>query len=174
MVHGVGGHDHLSNLLRTYQSFRANLTSVEAPVVGEDQIPGWRLVDFNEGADPPVLRLEPILPTPEGGVGAVVMYEVNYSGFAGVVRRNHPIDLTGLFLGLDLAICAARQRKRDERDAAGSEHTPDIAAHRRPVAAAGIAVEDRGVNAVPMMARRPAKLSELIAPAATRQHHGRL
>ncbi len=111
-VHGVGGHDHLSNLLRTYQSFRANLKSVEAPVIGEDQIPGWRLTQFEEGATPPFLRLEPRVEPPAGAVGAVCLYEVNYSGFAGVVRRNHPIDLTNLFLGLDLAVCAARQRPR--------------------------------------------------------------
>lgn len=135
MVHGVGGHDHLSNLLRTYQSFRANLTSVEVPVLGEDQIPGWRLSDFDEGADPPTLRLEPILPTPDGGVGAVVMYEVNYSGFAGVVRRNQPIDLTGLFLGLDLAICAARHRPRDARDPVFGADTTAIAASLQRVAA---------------------------------------
>jgi hypothetical protein len=111
-VHGVGGHGHLSNLLRTYQSFRANLKSVEAPVLGEDQIPGWRLTQFEEGATPPFLRLEPRVEPPAGSVGAVCLYEVNYSGFAGVVRRNHRIDLTNLFVGLDLAVCAARQRPR--------------------------------------------------------------
>lgn len=112
MVHGVGGHDHLSNLLRTYQSFRANLTSVEAPVVGEDLIPAWRLTQFDEGASPPVLTLAREVEALAGAVGAVRMYEVNYSGLAGVIRRNHRIDLTNLFLGLDLAVCAARQRRR--------------------------------------------------------------
>lgn len=112
MVHGVGGHDHLSNLLRTYQSFRANLTSVEAPIEGEDLIPGWRLVQFEEGATPPVLTLEPRESPMPGTIGKVCLYEVNYSGLAGVVRRNQPLDLTGLFLGLDLAVCASRQRRR--------------------------------------------------------------
>jgi hypothetical protein len=116
MVHGVGGHDHLSNLLRTYQSFRANLQSVEAPILGEDQIPGWRLTQFLEGATPPVLRLESRLPAPDGSIAGVCMYEVNYSGFAGVVRRNHPLDLTGLFLGLDLAVCTQRQREHSPTD----------------------------------------------------------
>ena len=102
--------DPQKDLLLTYQSFRANLTSVEAPVIGEDQIPGWRLTTFEEGATPPFLRLEPRVEPPAGGVGAVCLYEVNYSGLAGVVRRNHPIDLTDLFLGLDLAVCASRQR----------------------------------------------------------------
>src|SRR5688572_11938922 len=110
MVHGVGGHDHLSNLLRTYQSFRANLKSVEAPIPGEDQIPSWRLTRFDESASPPFLRLEPDVEPKPGSVGAVCLYEVNYSGFAGVIRRNHPIDLTDLFLGLDLSVCLARQR----------------------------------------------------------------
>ena len=110
-VHGVGGHDHLSNLLRTYQSFRANLKSVEAPIIGEDRIPAWTLTGFDEGGAPPSLTLTPrVLPKP-GGVGTVRLYEVNYSGFAGVIRRNHRIDLTDLFLGLDLAVCAARQRR---------------------------------------------------------------
>ena len=127
MVHGVGGHDHLSNLLRTYQSFRANLQSVEAPVLGEDQIPGWRLAQFLEGATPPVLRLESRLPAPDGGTATVSMYEVNYSGFAGVVRRNHPIDLTGLFLGLDLAVCAARQRERSATDPVFNANTAVLA-----------------------------------------------
>lgn len=112
MVHGVGGHDHLSHLLRTYQSFRANLTSVEAPIEGEDLIPGWRLAQFEEGATPPVLTLEPREQPMPGTVGRVCVYEVNYSGLAGVIRRSQPLDLTRLFLGLDLAICAARQRRR--------------------------------------------------------------
>jgi hypothetical protein len=128
MVHGVGGHDHLSNLLRTYQSFRANLESVEAPIEGEDQIPGWRLTRFEEGATPPMLCLEPRIPPPEGGVGAVRMYEVNYAGFAAVVRRNQPLDLTGLFVGLDLAVCAARQRARSARDPVFNADTGAIAA----------------------------------------------
>jgi len=127
MVHGVGGHDHLSNLLRTYQSFRANLQSVEAPITGEDQIPGWRLTQFDEGSTPPVLRLEPRVPPPPGGVAAVCMYEVNYSSFAGVVRHNHRLDLTGLFVGLDLAVCSASQRTRPERDPIFGAQTADVA-----------------------------------------------
>jgi hypothetical protein len=109
-VHGVGRHDHLSNLLRTYQSLRANVTSVEAPVTFEDLIPGWRLARIEEGAAPPFLILEPRVAPQPGSVGAVHLYEVNYSSLAGVIRQNHPVDLTRLFLGLDLAVCAARQR----------------------------------------------------------------
>jgi hypothetical protein len=109
-VHGVGRHDHLSNLLRTYQSLRANVTSVEAPVTFEDQIPGWRLAGIEESAAPPFLILEPRATPQPGSVGAVHLYEVNYSSLAGVIRKNHPVDLTRLFLGLDLAACAARQR----------------------------------------------------------------
>ena len=111
VVHGVGRHDRLSNLLRTYQTLRANLTSFEAPVAFEDQIPGWRLTKFEEGASPPFLKLEPrAAREQEGQLGAAHLYEVNYSGFAGIVRQNQPIDLTTLFVGLDLAICEARQR----------------------------------------------------------------
>ena len=109
-VHGVGRHDHLSNLLRTYQSLRANVTSVEAPVTFEDQIPAWRLAGIEESAAPPFLILEPRATPQPGSVGAVHLYEVNYSSLAGVIRKNHPVDLTRLFLGLDLAACAARQR----------------------------------------------------------------
>jgi hypothetical protein len=110
IVHGVGRHDRLANLLRAYQTLRANLTSAEAPMRGEDQIPGWRLTRFEEGASPPFLKLEPRVEPQPGSVGAVYLYEVNYSSFAGVIRQNHPIDLTALFVGLDLAVCAARQR----------------------------------------------------------------
>jgi hypothetical protein len=42
----------------------------------------------------------------------VYFYEVNYSALAGVVRANHPIDVTGLFVGFDLAINVSRQRLR--------------------------------------------------------------
>ncbi len=112
MVHGVGGHDHLSNLLRTYQSFRANLTSVEVPTEREDLIPGWRITSFDEGASPPVLTLEPRERPLPGTVGRVCLYEVNYSGLAGVIRKNQPLNLTRLFVGLDLVVCEARQRRR--------------------------------------------------------------
>jgi len=118
-VHGVGGHDHLSNLLRTYQAFRANLLSVEAPILGEDRIPAWALTGFDEGGSPPSLTLTSRNPPKPGGVGAVRLYEVNYSGFAGVIRRNHRIDLTDLFLGLDLAVSAARQRPSQAASGAG-------------------------------------------------------
>ena len=119
VVHGVGRHDRLSNLLRTYQTLRANLTSFEAPVTFEDQIPGWRLTRFEEGASPPFLKLEPRVAPPAGALGAAYLYEVNYSGFAGIVRQNHPIDLTTLFVGLDLAICEARQRPGPSAPAPG-------------------------------------------------------
>ena len=126
VVHGVGRHDRLSNLLRTYQTLRANLTSVEAPVPGEDQIPGWRLDDFDEGALPPFLKLQPRVDPQPGGVGSVFLYEVNYSGFAGVVRRNHPVDLTNLFLGLDLAVCASRQRPTSRATSVFGGDTADL------------------------------------------------
>jgi hypothetical protein len=109
MVHGVGLHDHLSALLRAYQSLRANVTSFEAPLLFEDLIPGWKLADFDESASPPFLKLEARVETKPGEVGTIYLYEVNYSAFAGVVRRNHAIDMTRLFVGFDLAICSARQ-----------------------------------------------------------------
>ena len=109
MVHGVGRHAPLSSLLKVYQSFRSNLTSAEAPINWEDEIPGWRLAEFEESASPPFLKLVPRVPPPPGGVAAVLLYEVNYSTLAGVVRENHPIDLTTLLVGFDLAVCAARQ-----------------------------------------------------------------
>lgn len=133
VVHGVGRHDHLSNLLRTYQSVRANVTSVEAPIAFEDLIPGWRLTKFEEGATPPFLRLEPRVPPQPGGVASVHFYEVNYSGFAGVIRLNHPIDLTRLFLGLDLAVCSARQRARSAATSVFGGGTGALAVHLQRV-----------------------------------------
>ena len=108
MVHGVGRHDRLSSLLQVYQAFRANLRSLEAPVGFEDRIRSWRLEDVEEGGAPPYLKLVPLYPDPSYGVQAVYLYEVNYSALAGVVRHNHRLDLTTLFVGLDMAVCAAR------------------------------------------------------------------
>lgn len=113
VIHGVGRQDPLSNLLRTYQTIRANLTSVEVPIEFEDLIPGWRLKRFDEGATPATLILEPRFPQP-GVIDSVHLYEVNYADLASVVRSNQPIDLTRLFIGLDLAVCAARQRPRTD------------------------------------------------------------
>lgn len=84
--------------------------------MSEDLIPGWKLVQFVEDATPPVLTLEPRVPPPPGSVVKVCVYEVNYSHFAGVLRRNHRLDLTSLFLGLDLAVCAVRRRPRPRQD----------------------------------------------------------
>ncbi len=126
MVHGVGGHDHLSNLLRTYQTFRANLTSTDVPVLAEDALRGWRVTAFDEGSEPPCLTLMQDPPAKEG-VGTVKIYEINYSLLAGVIRRNHPIDLTSLFLGLDAAVAAARQRQRATTSATFGEDTARVA-----------------------------------------------
>ena len=73
VVHGVGGHDHLSNLLRTYQSFRANLTSIDVPVTFEDLIPRWRLAGARADDAPPSLRLE----LRDEAEHDVQLYEVN-------------------------------------------------------------------------------------------------
>ena len=108
MVHGVGRHDPLSSLLQVFQAFRANLRSPEAPVGFEDRILDWQLEDVEEGAAPPYLKLIPRFPDPSFGVQAVYLYEVNYSVLAGVVRHNHRLDLTTLFVGLDMAVCASR------------------------------------------------------------------
>jgi hypothetical protein len=118
MVHGVGTHARLANVLRTYQTLRANLTSAEAPTTAEDRIPGWRLAAFDEAAALPFLELaSPLDPQtgrakPTTQAEHVYLYEVNYATFAGVVRRNHKLDLTSLLLGLDLAIVMARGRAR--------------------------------------------------------------
>lgn len=126
VVHGVGGYNHLSNLLRTYQSLRANLRSIEAPVFAEDLIPGWRLVQFVEDATPPVLTLEPRVAPQAGSVVKVCVYEVNYSQFAAVLRQNHRLDLTNLFLGLDLAVCAVRRRDRPAYDPVFGGNTGEL------------------------------------------------
>ena len=115
MVHGVGRHDPLSSLLHVYQAFRGNLRSPEAPVVFEDRIPDWRLDAVNEAGAPPFVKLVPRFADVAADLSAVYLYEVNYSGLAGLVRRNHRLDLTTLFVGFDMAICAARQRLTDPR-----------------------------------------------------------
>lgn len=120
-VHGVGEHSHLSSLLRAYQSLRADTSCPEAPVRPEDPIPGWRLVEFSQdgaGVGVPWLLLGPDDGSEEGEAGPtapgeprrVFLYEVNYSELAGVIRRNHRLDLTTLFVGLDLAVAIARGR----------------------------------------------------------------
>lgn len=108
MVHGVGRHTPLSSLLQVYQAFRSNLLSREAPSNFEDRIPDWELEDVEEGEAPPYLKLIPRFPDQSGGVKAVYLYEVNYSTMAGLIRRNQPLDLTTLFVGLDMAVCASR------------------------------------------------------------------
>lgn len=109
-VHGVGKHSRLSSLLQPYQAIRSNLRSPETPVNDEDLIPGWQLSGFEEDASPPFLKLESRYKGALGEPEAVYFYEVNYSNLAGVVRENHPLDLTRLFVGFDLAANAARAR----------------------------------------------------------------
>ena len=110
MVHGVGRHDPLSSLLHVYQAFRANLRSPEAPVIFEDRIPDWRLDAVSEDSAPPFIKLVPRFEDAAQGIAAVYIYEVNYSTLAGIARRNHRLDLTTLFVGFDMAVCARRQR----------------------------------------------------------------
>lgn len=111
-VHGVGTHSKLSSLLQAYQSLRANIHSPEAPTGDEDWNPEWALQSFDDGtgtSKAPHLKLATAAATP-GATKAVYLYEVNYSALAGVVRANQPLDMTGLFVGLDLAINVARKR----------------------------------------------------------------
>ena len=107
----MGQHDRLSLLLQVFQSARSNLRSSEAPSSFEDHIPGWELSDFNEEGAPPYLKLVPRNPEVED-YAAVYIYEVNYSSLAGVVRQNHTLDLTQLFVGFDMAVAISRQRLR--------------------------------------------------------------
>ena len=111
MVHGVGRHDRLSSLLEVYQAIRSNLRSPEAPALIEDRIADWRLERFDEGTNPPYLKLRFAYPPEPGDATVVYLYEVNYSHLAGVIRANHRLDLTTLFVGLDVAICSARQKQ---------------------------------------------------------------
>ena len=108
-VHGVGTHSHLSSLLQAFQALRSNLRSPEAPVAFENPFPGWRLTEVDTSV--PRLKLEPLAAGP-GETKAVYFYEVNYSALAGVVRKNQPIDITGLFVGFDLAVNVSRERLR--------------------------------------------------------------
>lgn len=108
-VHGVGTHSHLSSLLQAFQALRSNIRSPEVPGEGENPFPDWRLTEVDTSV--PRLKLEPLAAGPDD-TKAVYFYEVNYSALAGVVRVNHPIDVTGLFVGFDLAINVSRQRLR--------------------------------------------------------------
>lgn len=108
-VHGVGRHSRLSSLLQAYQAIRSNLRGAEAPMTGEDPIPNWRLEEFRDNGATPFLKLTPRGPQP-GPTDGVYFYEVNYSALAGVIRENQPLDVTHLFVGLDLAANVARTR----------------------------------------------------------------
>lgn len=110
VVHGVGRHDRLSSLLHVFQSFRANLQSQEAPIGAEDRLLDWTLEEIAEDGAPPHLKLVPLHPEAVEDISAVYLYEVNYSSLAGVVRHNHRLDLTRLFVGFDMAVCIARLR----------------------------------------------------------------
>jgi hypothetical protein len=110
MVHGVGRHDRLSALLEIYQAIRSDLRSPEAPAAVEDRIPDWKLERFEEGATPPYLKLRFTFDPEPGDAAVAYIYEVNYSALAGVIRANHRLDLTTLFVGFDVAVCWARQQ----------------------------------------------------------------
>jgi hypothetical protein len=114
-VHGVGTHSRLSSLLQAYQTIRSNVRSPETPITDEDPLPGWKLENFDDTSNPPYLKLvaryqqqQPELPA------AVYFYEVNYSALAGVVRKNHRVDITRLFVGFDMAVNLARHRLKTQ------------------------------------------------------------
>ena len=121
-VHGVGQHSRLSSLMQAYQAVRSNLRSPEAPSALEDPIPGWRLIDFNDNASPPYLKLVNRLPG--NGPAELYFYEINYSQLAGVVRANQPLDITRLFVGFDLAVNWSRTRLI--QDAGTGNKTRDV------------------------------------------------
>lgn len=110
-VHGVGQHSRLSALLQAYQSLRADRRSHEVPVAYENPIPEWRLKEFVDASGQGVT---PRLELDNDAGQRCILYEVNYSSLAGVVRGNHPLDLTRLFVGLDLALNVARVRLERE------------------------------------------------------------
>lgn len=132
-VHGVGAHSRLSSLLQPWQSLRANTRNPETPIEDEDLNPDWRLQAFDDGAATPYLKMH----RPDAGFGetkTIYFYEVNYSELAGVVRANHPLDLTQLFVGLDLAVNVARSRLKDhEPRKPQGDYAPDHAGLARAV-----------------------------------------
>lgn len=130
LVHGVGRHSRLSALLRAYQAFRSNLNSAEAPTTGEDPIPDWSLAAFSEDATTPYVKLSP-KPGQPSLPEAVLLYEVNYSNLAGVIRDNQPLDITRLFVGLDLAVNVARSNLRAHLRRPLSESQPETAGLER-------------------------------------------
>lgn len=105
----MGRHSRLSSLLRPYQSLRSHIRSAEAPVESEDPFARWILEDFDDAANPVFLKLAPPEVDAEDA-REVYLYEVNYSVLAGVIRENHRLDITHLFVSLDLAVNVARNR----------------------------------------------------------------
>lgn len=112
-VHGVGHHSRLSSLLSAYQALRTDVRSTEVPHVLDDLLGNWSLAEFNQFGPPPYLRLRTKLPDDPGPLDAYV-YEANYADLAEVVRKNQPLDITYLFIGLDLAVNVARERLRKQ------------------------------------------------------------
>lgn len=115
-VHGVGRHPRLSALLRAYQGFRSDLLSTEAPSAREDLIPEWKLEEFSDDPAAPHIKLSPTKLRGQQPK-AVHLYEVNYSSLSGVIRENQPLDITRLFVGLDLAVNVVRQRMPEPQPA---------------------------------------------------------
>lgn len=110
-VHGVGAQSRLSSLLRPYQTLRAE-TNVPEPGDDElDLLPGYRLDSFDELSSPArlvLVRRAESGPLPK----KISFYEVNYSYLGGVLRENHPLNMTRLLLQANLAIAVGRGRLR--------------------------------------------------------------
>src|SRR5439155_21006429 len=113
-VHGVGAHSRLSSFLQPWQSLRANTRNPETAVEGEDLNPEWPLQVFDDSAATPFLKMHKPGAT-SGQTEAIYFYEVNYSELAAVIRANHPLDLTALFVGFDLAVNVARSRLKQTK-----------------------------------------------------------
>lgn len=113
-VHGVGTHSRLSSLLQPWQVLRGDTRNAEAAAVDDTNlVRDWELESFDDGAVPPRIKLK-YRATSRPQIDSVYFHEVNYSLLAGVVRANHPLDLTDLFVGFDLAVNVARRRLEDE------------------------------------------------------------
>lgn len=111
-VHGVGKQSRLASLLKPYQSLRAQNKSISLPLPESNLAPNWQLEQFDDHNFPSCLVLKPKEGT--GSPKRVYLYEVNYAHLAEVIRKNHRIDLTQLFVRFNMEVTISALRLKEQ------------------------------------------------------------